>query len=163
MFRIFSLLIFHSALLLFLPLLCDFIIAIMSPPLTAPPECYSTDFDIRKACRQACTLETCPMKLSYWAYIPSLAANGTFTALFSLSLALYIIQAVYSRRFIGFSVAMLCGSVLEVIGYVGRIMSYHNPFDEVWSPNSTHLLLRSSIYCICIRFRFLTFKPQTNP
>jgi len=27
-------------------------------------------------------------------------------------------------------VAMLCGSVLEVIGYVGRIMSYNNPFDE---------------------------------
>jgi hypothetical protein len=67
-----------------------------------------------------------------------LAANGIFTALFSLSLALYVVQAVYSRRFIGFSVAMLCGSVLEVIGYVGRLMSYHNPFDEVRHSNTIH-------------------------
>jgi hypothetical protein len=103
----------------------------MSPPLTAPAACYSNDFNTRKNCRQACTLETCPMSLSYWAYLPSLAANGTFTALFSLSLALYVVQAVYSRRFIGFSVAMLCGSVLEVIGYVGRLMSYRDPFSEV--------------------------------
>ncbi|KAF2430805.1 RTA1 like protein family [Tothia fuscella] len=97
---------------------------------TAPLECFSENFNTRKACRQACTFETCGLRLSYWAYLPSIAANGLFTGLFSLSLALFLIQAIYSRRFVAFSVSMLCGSVLEVLGYVGRVMSYHNPFGE---------------------------------
>ena len=99
--------------------------------LIAPPDCFSDDFAKRKACRLACTLATCSLKLSYWAYLPSLPANGLFTALFSISLILYLVQAVWSRRFIGFSVAMLCGSILEVLGYVGRLLSYHNPFQQV--------------------------------
>jgi len=102
----------------------------MASPVTAPAGCYSRDFQTRRDCRDACTLETCPLKLSYWAYIPSLAANSTFTALFSISLALYLIQAVYSRRFVGFSVAMICGSILEVLGYIGRVMAHNNPFSE---------------------------------
>ncbi|KIW00569.1 uncharacterized protein PV09_07923 [Verruconis gallopava] len=97
---------------------------------TAPPECFSLNFDIRKACRLACTLETCSLGLSYWAYIPSLAANGLFTALFAFSLLLFVVQAFTSRRFVGFSIAMICGSILEVIGYIGRIMSHSNPFSE---------------------------------
>jgi hypothetical protein len=60
-----------------------------------------------------------------------LAANSLFIALFSISLMLYIFQAIYSRKFIGFSVAMLCGSILEVLGYVGRLMAYHNVFTQV--------------------------------
>jgi hypothetical protein len=86
------------------------------------------------------------MNLSYWAYLPSLAANGIFTALFSLSLALYVVQAVYSRRFLAFSIAMLCGSVLEVIGYVGRLMSYHNPFSQVSPPIQVHACLNLPDY-----------------
>jgi hypothetical protein len=132
----------------------DFITVVMLPPLTAPAACYSTDFNIRKACRQACTLTTCPMNLSYWAYLPSLPANGIFTALFSLSLALYLLQAVYSRRFLAFSVAMLCGSVLEVIGYIGRLMSHSNPFSQVRSaPCHTHI-------CIHLGFHTRVIVPQ---
>ncbi|KAF2231810.1 RTA1-domain-containing protein [Viridothelium virens] len=80
--------------------------------------------------RDQCTLQTCPLDLSYWAYLPSLAANSLFLALFSLSLALYLIQALLSRRFLGFTIAMLSGCALEVLGYIGRLMSRHNPFNQ---------------------------------
>ncbi|KAI9657413.1 MAG: hypothetical protein M1821_003095 [Bathelium mastoideum] len=82
------------------------------------------------ALRNSCTLQTCPLSLSYWAYLPSLAANALFLALFGLSLALYLLQGILSRRFLGFTIAMLCGCTLEVLGYVGRLLSRHNPFDQ---------------------------------
>ncbi|QDS69637.1 hypothetical protein FKW77_009037 [Venturia effusa] len=103
----------------------------MSPPAFAPKECYSTDYATRRACRDACTIEICPLKLSFWAgYIPSLPANSLFAALFGLTLILFLVQAVWSRKFIAFSVAMISGSVLELLGYIGRIMAHSKPFDE---------------------------------
>lgn len=85
------------------------------------------------AYRAACTLKTCPIQSSYYAYRPSLPANAVFLALFSLSLCCFIVQAALSRRFIGFTIAMVSGCALEVLGYVGRIMSWYNPFNEVIS------------------------------
>ena len=81
--------------------------------------------------RDRCTLATCDLKFSYWGYIPSLPANALFLAAFALSTILFIGQGVLSRRFSGFSVAMISGCALEVIGYVGRVMSHKNPFAEV--------------------------------
>ena len=81
--------------------------------------------------RAACTLQTCPLDDSYYDYLPSLGTNGGFLALFSLSLCGFILQAALSRRFVGFTIAMVSGCILEVLGYIGRIMSRHNPFNEV--------------------------------
>ena len=83
------------------------------------------------AYRAACTLKTCPIKDSYYAYRPSLSTNAVFLALFSFSLCCFILQAALSRRFIGFTTAMVSGCALEVLGYIGRIMSWYNPFNQV--------------------------------
>ncbi|KAF2453975.1 RTA1 like protein-domain-containing protein [Lineolata rhizophorae] len=80
--------------------------------------------------RAQCTLDTCPLSDSYWGYLPSLAANGLFIGLFGLSLLLYVGQAVAAKRFLGFSIAMICGDILEVLGYIGRIMAHDEPFKE---------------------------------
>ncbi|KAI4254286.1 MAG: hypothetical protein L6R42_007263 [Xanthoria sp. 1 TBL-2021] len=80
--------------------------------------------------RALCTLDTCQIEESYYNYRPSLAANGTFLALFLLSLLAFLVQVTLSKRFIGFTIAMVSGCLLEVLGYIGRIMSYHNPFGE---------------------------------
>lgn len=80
--------------------------------------------------REHCTLDTCPLDLSYWAYLPSLAANSTFLAIFAVSLVLFLFQGILSRRFLGFTIAMVSGNILEVLGYAGRVMSYYNPFKE---------------------------------
>jgi hypothetical protein len=78
-----------------------------------------------------CSLDVCPLEWSYWGYIPSLAANGLFLALFALSTILYLGQGMLSKRFISFSTAMACGCILEVLGYIGRLMARHNVFNEV--------------------------------
>lgn len=64
------------------------------------------------------------MTLSFWGYLPSLGANGAFEALFAISLMLFIGQSFLSRRFIGFSIAMISGCILECIGYGGRIWAW---------------------------------------
>ena|ERR1700761_1115825 len=104
--------------------------AIMSH-LQAPPDCYSHVAAIRKACQLTCTIDTCSLSFSYWAYRPSVPANALFIALFSISLLCFLGQAIFSRRYIGFSIAMISGSALEVLGYGGRLWAYFNPFEEV--------------------------------
>ncbi|KAF2714405.1 RTA1-domain-containing protein [Pleomassaria siparia CBS 279.74] len=89
-----------------------------------------SSYDDQKNYRDNCTLATCPLSLSYWGYLPSLPANAIFCAVFGLSTLLFIAQGALSKRFIGFSVAMISGCALEVIGYIGRVMSHNNPFAE---------------------------------
>lgn len=92
---------------------------------------FRRDSPKEAAYRAACTLATCPLSTSYYAYRPSLTTNSALLALFSLSLCGFILQAALSRRFVGFTVAMVSGCILEVLGYIGRVMSYHNPFNQV--------------------------------
>jgi hypothetical protein len=101
------------------------------PRVDIPPDCLSQNFTLRLDCRLHCTINTCPLDWSYWAYRPSLPANLLFIALFSLSLLAYSTQAIVTRRFVGFSIAMVSGSILEVLGYGGRIWAYYKPFEQV--------------------------------
>ena len=100
----------------------------------------ATNYTAATNYRNHCDLDTCPLSSSYYAYRPSLGANATFLALFAFSLLCFTIQGLLSRRFIGFTIAMVCGCALEVIGYVGRVLSYENPFDEVQGRYSLLLL-----------------------
>jgi hypothetical protein len=69
--------------------------------------------------------------MSYWDYLPSYAANGLYLALFSISMLAFVAQAVVSgRKFLGFSIAMICGSILEVLGYAARVWAHREPFNE---------------------------------
>jgi len=97
---------------------------------TLPPDCYSHVPKIRNACLAHCNVDICPLDASYWDYLPSLAANGLFTALFTISLVAFSVQAALYRKYIGFSVAMISGSVLEVLGYAARVWSHEEPFSE---------------------------------
>lgn len=124
-------------------------------------------YNDRKNWRDQCTLETCPLRLSYWGYRPSLAANILFTAIFGLSTLLFLGQAVLSKRFTGFSIAMICGCALEVIGYIGRVLSYYNPFKE--NPFLIQIIcltiapafLAAGIY-LCLARIVLTFGPSNS-
>jgi hypothetical protein len=80
--------------------------------------------------KKHCTIETCS-QWAYWAYYPSVAANSFFIALFGLSTLLFIGQGVLSKKWLGFTIAMASGGVLEVIGYIGRIMAHNDVFSEV--------------------------------
>ena len=95
---------------------------------------YDYDYDIMatgQAWIDACTYETCSLDWSYWGYRPSFAANVAFTALFALSMVAYLAQGIVGKRWLGFTIAMVAGCLIEVIGYAGRVMAYNDLFHEV--------------------------------
>jgi hypothetical protein len=75
-----------------------------------------------------CTLDLCPLEVSILGYQPSIPASSVFIALFGLSLIAHAVQGVWMRTW-GFMVAMICGCILEMVGYGGRIIIHDNPFE----------------------------------
>ncbi|KAK1963170.1 parasitic phase-specific protein PSP-1 [Colletotrichum sublineola] len=75
-----------------------------------------------------CTLELCPLEWSILRYQPSIPASGTFIAFFALALIIHAVQGIRWKTW-GFTASIICGCVLEIIGYVGRLIIHDNPFD----------------------------------
>ncbi|WPG99733.1 Hypothetical protein R9X50_00255200 [Acrodontium crateriforme] len=83
------------------------------------------NFDIP---RYDCTLETCCLAQSSFLYIPSFGGNLFFTIFFAAAIIPQLIIGIWYRTW-GFAVGMFCGLLLEVIGYVARVMLHGSPFD----------------------------------
>ncbi|EHK40479.1 hypothetical protein TRIATDRAFT_296433 [Trichoderma atroviride IMI 206040] len=74
-----------------------------------------------------CTLSVCAVEESILAYRPWLAANIFFAAYFG-AVALVHVYLGWRWKSWGFMVGMLLGCASEIIGYIGRIMLWNNPF-----------------------------------
>ncbi|KAJ5930485.1 RTA1-domain-containing protein [Penicillium verhagenii] len=74
-----------------------------------------------------CTLSTCPITDAYVYYLPSLAGNAFYLALFALFLILQLGLGIRYKTW-GFLAGLFGGLVLEIIGYLGRIQIHSNPF-----------------------------------
>ncbi|KAF9871076.1 parasitic phase-specific protein psp-1 [Colletotrichum karsti] len=74
-----------------------------------------------------CTLELCPLQSSLLRYQPSVPANGTFIAFFALAMIIHAILGFRSRTW-GFMASMIGGCLVEIVGYVGRLILHDNPF-----------------------------------
>ncbi|TVY17590.1 Sphingoid long-chain base transporter RSB1, partial [Lachnellula arida] len=115
----------------------------------------------------ACTLATCPISSSYYFYRVSLAANATFLALFAISFLGFLITFALTRRALAFTVAMLIGVILEVIGYVGRIESHKNQWQEngflmqIVCLTIAPAFLAGGIY-LCLRRIVYAFGPENS-
>ncbi|APA10908.1 hypothetical protein SS1G_03409 [Sclerotinia sclerotiorum 1980 UF-70] len=77
-----------------------------------------------------CTIDTCPISTSYYFYRVSIGANAAFLALFSISFLGFVLTYAFTRRATAFTFAMCAGVILEIIGYVGRIMSWENQWKQ---------------------------------
>ncbi|KAF4828989.1 Glutamyl-tRNA(Gln) amidotransferase subunit A [Colletotrichum tropicale] len=75
-----------------------------------------------------CTLELCPIEWSILQYRPSVPASAIFISLFAIALVGHAIQGIRSRTW-GFMGSMISGCVLEIVGYIGRLLIYDNPFN----------------------------------
>lgn len=75
-----------------------------------------------------CTVSTCPIDLSTYGYRPSLPFSGTVIALYACCLITQLILGVRYKKW-GFMAMTTLGCLDEIIGYVGRIMYYQNPWD----------------------------------
>ena len=77
---------------------------------------------------ELCNLSVCDLTLAHFDYIPNLAGNALYTAIFGL----YIFANIYlgfRHRTWGYMAAMFLGLTGEVVGYIGRILLWQNPFD----------------------------------
>jgi hypothetical protein len=76
-----------------------------------------------------CTIAVCPVELSVYGYRPSLPLSAVLIALYAISI---IVQVVLGWRYKtwGFMTIMILGAIDEIIGYVGRILMYNNPFAQ---------------------------------
>lgn len=86
-------------------------------PLKPPPDCAKN--------------YECLVAWGYLNYLPNTAANAVFVVLFTIGVVAQIVLALRHRTW-GFSIAMLVGTVLEVVGYIGRIGLHFNVFIDTW-------------------------------
>ncbi|KAL4772357.1 RTA1 like protein-domain-containing protein [Aspergillus nidulans var. acristatus] len=75
-----------------------------------------------------CTPETCPLDWALIRYFPNLAGNILYLALFALMLLAQVYQGLRFRTW-SYLGCMACGTLLEVIGYGGRLILHNNPFN----------------------------------
>ncbi|KAJ5574028.1 RTA1 like protein-domain-containing protein [Penicillium hispanicum] len=75
-----------------------------------------------------CTLANCSIDLAYINYQPNIPANVLFLVIFGLLLAAQIALGTWFRIW-AYMGAMTAGLVLEIPGYIGRIMMHSNPFN----------------------------------
>ncbi|KAI8677821.1 hypothetical protein NCS55_00500100 [Fusarium keratoplasticum] len=97
-----------------------------------------------------CTFELCTIEMSVYSYRPSLPANVTFAALFTLG--------TFVHGYLGlrwktpwFMWCMILSCTHEVAGYVGRILLYKNPWS--FGPFITQIICITQapvFYCAAI-------------
>ncbi|KIX02275.1 uncharacterized protein Z518_08214 [Rhinocladiella mackenziei CBS 650.93] len=89
----------------------------------------STNSTIRAA-RRNCTEVTpeCPVEFTTYGYYPNLSVNSFFIALFGICCIAQLILGT-RRRTWTYLVAVAIGCFGESIGYAGRIVMHHNPWN----------------------------------
>jgi hypothetical protein len=90
--------------------------ATMSVPPPAPAFCTAVTPD-------------CPVEGTIYGYYPTLGWNVAYAGFFGLALCLHIILGVRYKTW-SYAIAMSLGCIGEVVGYIGRVMMWNNPFDE---------------------------------
>jgi len=77
--------------------------------------------------RKYCKLGECPISWATISYIPNLGGNVVYMICFLVLLGVQIFFGVRHKTW-AFMVCMIFGILLEIIGYVGRILLHDNPF-----------------------------------
>ena len=74
-----------------------------------------------------CNNDICSIEYGEITYLPSLGGNIAYLAIFSILLAIHLIIGI-RRRTWTFLIGIACGLVLEIVGYLGRILLHENDF-----------------------------------
>ena len=88
-----------------------------------------------------CNIKVCDLSLAHFNYIPNLAGNALFAAIFAIYVLINLYFGIRHKTW-GYMVAMVLGLVGEVIGYIARILLHNNPFD----PTGNNFI----IYLVCL-------------
>ncbi|KAI8626537.1 RTA1-domain-containing protein [Xylariaceae sp. FL1651] len=91
-----------------------------------------------------CTVGTCDASDSFYGYRPNLGIDVFFTIVYGAIVAHCLFVIIKKRKWLGYTIAILFGSLLELAGYASRILGYTDPFIRIgW----------------IIQYSFLTFAP----
>ncbi|KAJ4411606.1 hypothetical protein N0V91_001391 [Didymella pomorum] len=71
----------------------------------------------------------CPVEGTIYGYYPSLGWNAAYAGFFGLALIIHIILGIRYKTW-SYCIAMSLGCIGEVVGYIGRVMMWDNPFSE---------------------------------
>ncbi|RDW73451.1 hypothetical protein BP6252_07358 [Coleophoma cylindrospora] len=74
-----------------------------------------------------CTPALCSLEYATVLYVPTLAGNSLYLALFALLLVIQAVQCFFFRTY-SYTIAMICGLVLEIVGYLGRVQMHFDVF-----------------------------------
>lgn len=98
---------------------------------SAPTPDYTTAGEPPANWRDTCTPALCGFQYAYFQYVPTKSANMAFAVMFGISALAFLGQGIMGKRWLGFTIAMVSGCVLEVIGYAGRVMAADQLYYEV--------------------------------
>lgn len=76
-----------------------------------------------------CTLELCSLNYATLDYVPSLGANAAFGTIFAILFISQIFMSFFSRTH-SYTISMCCGLILEIVGYVFRMLMRDNMFND---------------------------------
>jgi len=71
----------------------------------------------------------CPVEGTLYGYYPSIGANAFFAAFFGLCLVINLGLGIRYKTWT-YMIALCLGCLGELVGYIGRILLYNNPYDE---------------------------------
>jgi hypothetical protein len=91
---------------------------------------------------QECTQATCDLSKSNYGYRPNLGIDIFFAIVYSGIVAHCLFVAIIKRKWLSYTIAVLLGALLELIGFVSRIYGYSNPYARIgWIIQYTFLTL----------------------
>jgi hypothetical protein len=76
-----------------------------------------------------CTIDTCDLSMASFDYIPSLGGNALFAAIFGILIVGQLFLGIRHKTW-GYMTAMILGLLLEIVGYVARVMLNGSPFNN---------------------------------
>ncbi|KAG6001926.1 hypothetical protein E4U21_003640 [Claviceps maximensis] len=101
-----------------------------STPTPTPTDPNAVADALQTFCLNNPHSSTCDNVPSFYEYRPNLAANAIFIGLYAASLLGFVVTWAMTRRAGVFNGALILGLTCEVLGYVGRVMSADNPWEQ---------------------------------
>lgn len=74
--------------------------------------------------------DVCKIKYTIYGYYPSFPTNSFFLALFTTLLGANLFLGLRFKTWT-FTLALVCGCLVEAVGYIGRLILRQNPFSNL--------------------------------